>query len=64
MIALPICAHLFLWRDPHEMFFVEAAGVWAFGFYWLFKTYELKHSDIEHRALCGQMEHLNPRTLR
>jgi hypothetical protein len=58
MIVLPICAHLFLWRDPHRMFFVEAAGVWAFGFYWLFKTFELKRSDVEYRALKGDLPHL------
>lgn len=63
MIALPICAHLFLSHDPHEMFFVEATGVWAFGFYWLFKTFELKRSDIECRALAGQLPHMDPRTL-
>jgi hypothetical protein len=63
MIVLPICAHLFLWRDPHQMFFVEAAGVWAFGFYWLFKTYELEHSDVEGRALRGTLQ-MNRHTLR
>ncbi len=64
MIAAPVCAHLFLRKDPNSMFFVELAGVWAFGFYWLFKTYELKRSDIEYRAISGQMPHLDPRTLR
>jgi hypothetical protein len=63
MIVLPVCAHFFLWRDPHRMFFVEAAGVWAFGFYWLFKTYELKRSDVEGRAITGSLQ-LNPQTLR
>ncbi|MFZ0270959.1 MAG: hypothetical protein WAL34_03830 [Acidobacteriaceae bacterium] len=53
MVAAPACAHLFLRKDPNEMFFVEAAGVWAFGFYWLFKTYELKRSDIEYRLMRG-----------
>lgn len=62
MVALPGCAHLFLWRDPHGMFFVEAAGVWAFGFYWVFKTFELKRSDIEARAMRGALQ-LDPRTL-
>jgi hypothetical protein len=63
MIVLPICAHVFLGRDPHRMFFVEAAGVWAFGFYWLFKTFELKRSDVEYRALKGELVHLNPHTM-
>jgi hypothetical protein len=63
MIVLPVCAHLFLWRNPHQMFFVEAAGVWAFGFYWLFKTYELRRSDVEGRALRGALQ-MDPLTLR
>jgi hypothetical protein len=64
MIAAPVCAHLFLWSDPHRMFFVEAAGVWAFGLYWLFKTFELKRSDVEQRALTGQLPGIDPRKIR
>ena len=63
MVGAPICAHWFLRKDPNSMFFVELAGVWAFGFYWLFKTYELKRSDIERRALKGELPHFNRRTL-
>jgi hypothetical protein len=62
MVAAPLCAHLFLNQNPHRTFFVEAAGVWAFGFYWLFKTFELKHSDIEVKALMGEIE-MNPVSL-
>ncbi len=62
MVAAPLCAHLILYKDPHRMFFVEMAGVWAFGFYWLFKTFELKRSDVEVRAMRGELR-LNPRTL-
>ncbi len=64
MIAAPICAHLFLLSDPHKMFFVEAAGVWAFGLYWLFKTFELKRSDVEEKALMGQLSEMDPQTFR
>jgi hypothetical protein len=63
MVAAPICAHIFLLRDPNEMFFVELAGVWAFGFYWLFKTFELKRSDVEGRALRAELPEMDPRTL-
>lgn len=63
MVGAPICAHLFLRKHPNRMFFVELAGVWAFGFYWLFKTYELKRSDIEGRALKGELPRFDPRTL-
>ncbi|MGB0064379.1 MAG: hypothetical protein WBP85_08020 [Terracidiphilus sp.] len=57
MVALPLFAHLVLAQFVARTFMVEAAGVWAFGSYWLFKTFELKRSDIEIRALTGQ---LNP----
>jgi hypothetical protein len=57
MVALPLFAHLALAKFGARTFMVEAAGVWAFGSFWLFKTFELKHSDIEFRVLKGQ---LNP----
>ena len=57
MVALPLVAHLALAKFVARTFMVEAAGVWAFGSYWLFKTFELKHSDIELSVLTGQ---LNP----
>jgi hypothetical protein len=62
MIVAPIAAHLFLRRDPHRMFAVETAGVWAFGAYWLFKTFELKRSDVEGKALRGQLANMDPGT--
>lgn len=49
-------------RDDHAGFYLEAAGVMAFGAYWLFKTYELKASDIERRAVLGGAQ-LDPRSL-
>lgn len=63
MIVLPVGAHLFFHEDPHRMFLVETAGVWAFGAYWLVKTSELRRSEVEIRALTGRLP-LNPRTLR
>lgn len=64
MVVAPLCAHLFLRRDPHRMFAVETAGVWAFGAYWLFKTRELKRSDIEGRAFRGQLTTMDPHSWR
>lgn len=49
-------------RDDHAAFYLEAAGVSAFGAFWLFKTYELKRSDIERRAFLGH-EVMNTKTL-
>ena len=37
-------------------FWLEAFGVWAFGTYWLVKTKELKLSDVERRALKGEID--------
>jgi hypothetical protein len=34
-------------------FLLEFTAVWAFGLYWLFKTWELKTSGIERRAMSG-----------
>jgi hypothetical protein len=49
-------------RDDHAAFYLEAAGVMAFGAFWLFKTFELKRSDIERKAILG-LAPLNPKTL-
>jgi TRAP-type mannitol/chloroaromatic compound transport system permease small subunit len=56
MVAAPICAHLLLNQNPHRTFFVEAAGVWAFGFYWLFKTFELKHVDAGVKVFLDEVQ--------
>lgn len=37
------------------MFVVEAAGVWAFGLFWIFKTFELKRSDVEKKIMIGEI---------
>jgi hypothetical protein len=37
------------------IFWAEAAGVISFGAYWLFKTKELKLSDVEARAMRGEI---------
>jgi hypothetical protein len=63
MIILPICADFSLKGHPSRTFFVEAGGVVAFGLYWIVKTFELKLSDIENRALKGELPHLDPHTL-
>lgn len=37
-------------------FWAEAFGIWAFGMYWLVKTKELSLSDVERRALKGDLD--------
>ena len=55
MIAAPTSAFIFLAHQPVKMFMVEAAGVWAFGLFWIFKTFELKRSDVEKKIMCGEI---------
>jgi len=40
-------------------FWVEAAGVWSFGAYWLVKSHELKKTAAESKAACGQLTWVN-----
>ena len=37
------------------VFFVEAAGVWAFAAYWWVKSYEMRLSKVTRRALRGEI---------
>lgn len=38
-----------------HVFWIEAAGIWAFAAYWFVKTIELKESEAEVRALAGKL---------
>ena len=62
MVALPVLAWIFAYNSGHLGFWLEMAGVVAFGSYWLVKTAELHWSQVEHKALTGELE-MNPRTL-
>jgi hypothetical protein len=59
---LPVLAWIFAYNSGHLGFWLEMAGVSAFGTYWLVKTIELHWSQIERKALTGVLE-MNPRTL-
>ena len=63
MVALPVAGWVTAYNSGHQSLALETGGVWAFGIYWLVKTRELKHSDVERRIMNGQLE-MNPRTLR
>jgi uncharacterized membrane protein YbaN (DUF454 family) len=39
--------------SPSTVFWVETAGVWSFGVYWLVKSHELKKTAAEAKAACG-----------
>ena len=62
MVVLPVIAWVVAYKSNHKGFWLEAAGVAAFGAYWLVKTVELKWSEVERKALIGVLQ-LNPRTL-
>lgn len=47
----------------HGTFALEMAGIWAFGAYWLVKTWELHRSDVERRAMRGELV-MNTKSLR
>lgn len=58
MALSPVAAYLFneFTHQNRLGFWAEAFGVWAFGTYWLVKTKELKLSDVERRALKGEID--------
>jgi len=64
MALSPLAAYVFnSYTFKHSLgFFLEGFGIWAFGTYWLVKTRELKRSEVEHRALSGELQ-MNTDTL-
>lgn len=63
MIGAPLCTLVISRWITHKTFYLEVAGVTAFGIFLLVKTSELKRSEVERRVLEGSLK-LNPRTLR
>jgi hypothetical membrane protein len=57
MVLSPIAAYAFSeFTGPNRgVFWAEAFGILAFGIYWLLKTKELSLSDVERRALKGEV---------
>jgi hypothetical membrane protein len=58
MVLSPATAYVFneFTRQDSLVFWAEAFGIWAFGIYWLVKTKELSLSDVERRALKGELD--------
>jgi len=66
MILAPIASWVFAYSTrltAHLGFYLEASGIFAFGAYWLLKTRELKRSDVEGRAMRGELM-MDTRSLR
>jgi hypothetical protein len=38
-----------------HLYWIEAAGIWAFAIYWFTKSWELKESEVEREALTGRL---------
>jgi hypothetical protein len=62
MIASPgiaVTLELFLQPDPGKgsvIFLIEAVGVVVFGSYWLLKSFEIKETHAERRAIQGNLK--------
>ena len=50
-LALALSVH----AVQNYVFWIEAAGIWAFAAYWLTKSRELKESEVEIRAVTGTL---------
>lgn len=53
MVILPVCAWALATKDK-RVFFIEAAGIWAFATFWGVKSYEMHRSRVIRSALKGQ----------
>lgn len=56
MVFAPLLAIVitqFPWWREHFIFWIECFGVWAFGAYWLLKTWEVRFWKAEKRMLSG-----------
>lgn len=59
MLVSPLTAFLLnsvIGRGEAYVFFIEAAGIWAFAAYWLVKSSEFKKTNVTKRALRGEVE--------
>jgi hypothetical protein len=57
MLVSPLTAFIvnsIIGTETSYVFFIEAAGIWAFAAYWLIKGSELKRSGATSQALCGE----------
>lgn len=61
LIASPFAAVIvsfWLQQLDQYKFFIEAFGVWVFGYYWLTKSREFRITAAEKRALRGELENV------
>lgn len=53
LIGLLVAKYSGAW--PRHVYWIEAAGIWAFAAYWFTKSRELKESDVELKAVTGRL---------
>ncbi|HKH50106.1 MAG TPA: hypothetical protein VKM72_36100 [Thermoanaerobaculia bacterium] len=59
MLASPLTAFILnsvIGTESSYVFFIEAAGIWAFALYWVLKSSELKKSAATAKALDAEIE--------
>lgn len=59
MLAAPLTAFVLnsvIGTKTSYVFFIEAAGIWAFSLYWWVKSSELKRSAATVKAILGEVE--------
>jgi hypothetical protein len=64
MIVAPLTAivmTVFFGIYDKWVFFVEAAGLWVFGIFWLVRSIELRRSQAEWNALTGKSDEQKPK---
>jgi hypothetical protein len=63
MLASPLTAFVMnsiIGKGTSYIFFIEAAGIWAFAAYWWTKSKEFKKSNATRRALKGEILPVEP----
>jgi len=56
MVVFPLLAVILTYSTGRYIFFAEATGVYAFGFYWLVKTLEIRQTKADQKAASGQIQ--------
>jgi hypothetical protein len=51
---------VFFGAVQRHLFWIEAAGIWAFAAYWFTKSRELKESQLERDVVTGRLAQRPP----
>jgi amino acid transporter len=56
MVVFPVGAAILTYATGRFIFVAEAGGVYAFAFYWLVKTLEIRQTNADRRAASGELQ--------